>query len=61
MTGPPAPHCPFCAAGETERVGLWGGQIITSQWRCCACNTYFEAVREDFHDAPPAPGPERTT
>ena len=43
--------CPFCDSPEVERVGLWGGQIITSQWRCEACNSYFEAVREDFdHD-----------
>ena len=44
------PTCPFCGAGTVERVGQWGGQIITAQWRCQACNTYFEAVREDFDD-----------
>jgi acyl-CoA thioesterase FadM len=43
-----APDCPFCGSGAVERVGQWGGQIITAQWRCQACNTYFEAVREDF-------------
>ena len=48
------PTCPFCGAGAVERVGQWGGQIITAQWRCRACNTYFEAVREDFDDAVPA-------
>jgi hypothetical protein len=32
-------------------VGQWGGQIITSQWHCEACDSYFEAIREDF-DAP---------
>jgi transposase-like protein len=42
--------CPFCDAAEPERVGQWGGQIITSQWRCSACGSYFEAVREDFDD-----------
>jgi len=26
-----APHCPFCGAGGVERVGQWGGQIITAQ------------------------------
>ncbi len=26
----------------------WGGQIITSQMRCRACNTYFEAIRDEF-------------
>ena len=43
-----APSCPFCGAGAVERVGQWGGQIITAQWRCQACGSYFEAVREDF-------------
>ena len=48
--------CPFCNATMVERVGQWGGQIITAQWRCRACNSYFEAVREDFddRDAPPS-------
>jgi transposase-like protein len=45
-----APACPFCNAASAERVGQWGGQIITSQWRCLACGSYFEAVREDFDD-----------
>jgi hypothetical protein len=51
-----APTCPFCGAGVVERVGQWGGQIITAQWRCTSCNSYFEAVRDDFSDdrfAPP--------
>ena len=42
--------CPFCGAGAVERVAQWGGQIITSQWRCTACGSYFEAVRDDFGD-----------
>jgi transposase-like protein len=42
--------CPFCDAAEPEPIGQWGGQIITSQWRCTACGSYFEAVREDFDD-----------
>ena len=48
--------CPFCASPEVERVAQWGGQIITAQWRCRACGSYFEALREDFDDpaAPPA-------
>jgi hypothetical protein len=48
------PACPFCGADAAERVGQWGGQIITAQWRCPACNTYFEAVREEFDDPQPA-------
>jgi C4-type Zn-finger protein len=40
--------CPFCAAADTEVVAPFGGQIITSQMRCRACNTYFEAIRDEF-------------
>jgi hypothetical protein len=47
-----SPECPFCGAPGAERVAQWGGQIITSQWRCGACSSYFEALREDFDDAP---------
>jgi transposase-like protein len=42
--------CPFCSSERVERVAQWGGQIITAQWRCQDCNSYFEAVREDFDD-----------
>ena len=48
--------CPFCDSADVERVAAWGGQIITAQWRCVACNSYFEAVREDY-EGPGAPGP----
>ena len=37
--------CPHCDSGDVEVIAPWGGQIITSQCRCRACNTYFEAVR----------------
>jgi transposase-like protein len=48
------PTCPFCDARDVERVGQWGGQIITAQWRCRACASYFEALREELDDqAPP--------
>ena len=48
----PEPYldCPFCASTDVEEVSQWGGQIITRQVRCRACNTYFEAVRDDFED-----------
>jgi ribosomal protein L37AE/L43A len=49
-----APECPFCGSAAVERVGQWGGQIITAQWRCRTCNTYFEAVRDDFDEPAPA-------
>jgi transposase-like protein len=45
--------CPFCSSAEVERIAQWGGQFITAQWRCTACNSYFEAVRDDFDDVPP--------
>lgn len=40
--------CPFCGSEDVEPIGAWGGQIITSQVRCRACNTYFEAIRGEF-------------
>ena len=48
-----APACPFCGAADVERVGQWGGQMITAQWRCRGCGSYFEAVRADFDDVGP--------
>jgi ribosomal protein L37AE/L43A len=45
-----APDCPFCASGDVERIGQWGGQMITAQWRCRACSSYFEAIRAEFDD-----------
>jgi hypothetical protein len=44
------PTCPFCGAEAVEQVALWGGQIITSQWRCLPCGSYFEAIRADFDE-----------
>jgi transposase-like protein len=49
-----APDCPFCSSTAVERIGQWGGQMITAQWRCEACGSYFEAIREDFDDPAPA-------
>jgi len=46
------PACPFCTSGEVERVGQWGGQMITAHWRCRECGSYFEAVRDDFDGGP---------
>jgi uncharacterized Zn finger protein len=40
--------CPFCGCEDVEVVAPWGGQIITCQVRCRGCNTYFEAIREEF-------------
>jgi ribosomal protein L37AE/L43A len=52
------PACPFCESRAVERVAQWGGQMITAQWRCRACGSYFEALREQFDDDPQ---PERKT
>ena len=51
--------CPFCDSPDVEEVSQWGGQIITRQLRCCACGTYFEAIRDDFRpvERPAAPRP----
>jgi hypothetical protein len=55
------PACPFCASVDTELVSQFGGQIITAQWRCSGCGSYFEALRDDFNEARSAPSslPER--
>ncbi len=44
--------CPFCDSPDVEVVAPWGGQIITSQMQCRGCNTYFEAIRDEFDGAP---------
>jgi len=67
VTAARAPGCPFCESPDGERVGQWGGQLVTAQWRCRACGSYFEAIRTDFDDdqaaerfaAPPSPSSER--
>jgi ribosomal protein L37AE/L43A len=48
-----APACPFCEARDVERVAQWGGQMITAQWRCRACGSYFEALREELDEQVP--------
>jgi transposase-like protein len=48
VSAPDPVTCPFCDSAETERIGQWGSQIITSQWRCRGCGSYFEALREDY-------------
>ena len=52
----PQVTCPFCESQDVEVVAPWGGQIITSQMRCRACNTYFEAIRGEFDGVPDASG-----
>jgi hypothetical protein len=46
---PVPPGCPECdTTGQVTLVSRFGGQIITAQWHCASCNSYFEAVREEF-------------
>lgn len=47
-------RCPFCDSPDVEKVGMWGGQLITTQLHCRACNAYFEAVRRDLGSQPDA-------
>jgi hypothetical protein len=42
--------CPFCETDQPELVSLFGSQLLLSQYRCRACGTYFEGVREDHSD-----------
>ncbi len=39
-------RCPFCEAEAPELVSLFGSQLLLSQYRCTACGTYFEGVRD---------------
>ena len=52
--------CPFCDSDDVEVVSPWGGQIITCQVRCRTCNTYFEAIREEFDPVPDGGAPDQT-
>jgi transposase-like protein len=48
----PAPvRCPFCESEHTELIALFGSQLLTSQYRCTACGSYFEGLRPDPRDA----------
>ncbi len=48
--------CPFCDSEDTELIAPFGSQLLTSQHRCRACRTYFEAVRDGFADDATTPG-----
>ncbi len=49
MTEPERPTCPECGrSDEVTLVSGFGSQLITSQWHCAACGTYFEALRAGF-------------
>jgi hypothetical protein len=48
--------CPFCNVASAELVSLFGSQLLLSQYRCMACGSYFEGLRNDRGDAAPASG-----
>ncbi|HEV7662101.1 MAG TPA: hypothetical protein VGQ62_01105 [Chloroflexota bacterium] len=56
--------CPFCGLASAELVSLFGSQLLLSQYRCTACRSYFEGLREDCWDVEPTvsstSGPART-
>jgi transposase-like protein len=58
---PTATSCPFCESADVELVSQFGSQIMTSQWACRACNSYFEAVRDDFDERRPPAAAQRSS
>jgi hypothetical protein len=42
--------CPFCETDQPELVSQFGSQLLLSQYRCRACRSYFEGLREDLRD-----------
>ena len=40
-------RCPFCHAMDVQLISLFGSQLLTSQYRCRSCQSYFEGLRED--------------
>jgi hypothetical protein len=49
-------QCPFCDSTRSELVSLFGSQLLLSQYRCAACGTYFEGIRDDLSAATTTPG-----
>ena len=47
LAGQSGPSCPFCDQARTALVSPFGCQHMTAQYRCSACGSYFEAVRDD--------------
>jgi transposase-like protein len=44
----PAMTCPFCGADHPQLVSQFGSQLLFSQYRCRACGSYFEGLRDDL-------------
>lgn len=47
---PQAPVCVHYGSARVTRVALFGSQLMTSQYRCGQCRTYFEHIRWDEDD-----------
>lgn len=52
--------CPFCGSCETEMIAPFASSLLTSQHRCNACRSYFEAVRQRASRPTPDPRGPRT-
>lgn len=51
--------CPFCGGEETERLGLFGGQLSVAQYWCRRCRTGFDVLKWRRGPTPaPPPGAE---
>jgi hypothetical protein len=50
MTAPEPVVCPFCQVAAAELISLFGSQLLLSQYRCTACRSYFEGLRDDRWD-----------
>ena len=37
--------CPFCGAADSEVISLFGSQVMTMQYKCRACGSFFEASK----------------
>ncbi|GAC1330222.1 MAG: hypothetical protein NVSMB2_28930 [Chloroflexota bacterium] len=57
MSVPSAVDCPFCDQSGSELISLFGSQLLTSQYRCTECGSYFEAVRRHDTRAERSVGP----
>jgi transposase-like protein len=53
---PEGVRCPFCDADGARLISLFGSQLLTSQYRCRACGSYFEAVRREREEEEPIHG-----
>jgi transposase-like protein len=52
--------CPFCDADKPELISQFGSQLLLSQYRCRACGTYFEGLRDSPGGDPPGASPPET-